>query len=358
MRSLRIRYSSNSNSRWVSSIWRSPRSDFVRVGVQRQVADAQRRRSARRAAAQQRAHPREQLLALERLDQVVVGARVEARRRATRARPGRSGSGSARRRRYAASAQPRGRRSRAARGRGSRGRARTSACAPAPRGRRGQAHLVSLHAQRALQCLGDVLVVLDDQYAWCAGKLVHRLYLVAVGAKAMVSLAGRFTPVGVEVAPDGHKAQARLAALASRASSAYAAGRAARRQGAVRRAAGACRAARLALSGIRALRVCRLYQRGRDVLGMGLLAAGAFMSFVLYGGWNGGRAGCALAVALGWMLGPGARPHAARAGGRGRLASARSAACAARRRHGVRRARVDGRRATRPAPGWRACSHP
>jgi S-DNA-T family DNA segregation ATPase FtsK/SpoIIIE len=46
-----------------------------------------------------------------------------------------------------------------------------------------------------------------------------------------------------------------------------------------------------------------LDQRGRDVLGLGLVAAGVFMGFVLYGGWDGGRAGHALVVALGWMLG-------------------------------------------------------
>jgi S-DNA-T family DNA segregation ATPase FtsK/SpoIIIE len=46
-----------------------------------------------------------------------------------------------------------------------------------------------------------------------------------------------------------------------------------------------------------------LDQRERDVLGLALVAAGVFMGFVLYGGWNGGRAGHGLAVALGWMLG-------------------------------------------------------
>jgi S-DNA-T family DNA segregation ATPase FtsK/SpoIIIE len=46
-----------------------------------------------------------------------------------------------------------------------------------------------------------------------------------------------------------------------------------------------------------------LDQRGRDVLGLGLVAAGVFMGFVLYGGWNGGRAGHGLATALGWLLG-------------------------------------------------------
>src|SRR4051812_14656573 len=51
---------------------------LVRVGVQLQVADDERRAPARRAAAQQRAQPGEQFLALERLDEIVVGARVQA----------------------------------------------------------------------------------------------------------------------------------------------------------------------------------------------------------------------------------------------------------------------------------------
>ncbi len=46
-----------------------------------------------------------------------------------------------------------------------------------------------------------------------------------------------------------------------------------------------------------------LDQRERDVLGLALVAVGVFMGFVLYGGWNGGRAGHGLAVALGWTLG-------------------------------------------------------
>jgi DNA segregation ATPase FtsK/SpoIIIE, S-DNA-T family len=46
-----------------------------------------------------------------------------------------------------------------------------------------------------------------------------------------------------------------------------------------------------------------LEQRERDVLGLALVAIGVFMAFVLYGGWNGGRAGHGLAVALGWSLG-------------------------------------------------------
>jgi DNA segregation ATPase FtsK/SpoIIIE, S-DNA-T family len=46
-----------------------------------------------------------------------------------------------------------------------------------------------------------------------------------------------------------------------------------------------------------------LDQRQRDVIGMGLVAAGVFMGFVLWGHWNGGRAGHGLAVALGWAVG-------------------------------------------------------
>jgi S-DNA-T family DNA segregation ATPase FtsK/SpoIIIE len=46
-----------------------------------------------------------------------------------------------------------------------------------------------------------------------------------------------------------------------------------------------------------------LDQRQRDVLGLALLAIGVFMGFVLYGGWNGGHGGHAVAVALGWTLG-------------------------------------------------------
>src|SRR4029077_3670527 len=47
----------------------------------------------------------------------------------------------------------------------------------------------------------------------------------------------------------------------------------------------------------------KLDQRERDVLGLALVAIGVFMGFVLYGDWDGGRAGHALAVSLGWTLG-------------------------------------------------------
>jgi DNA segregation ATPase FtsK/SpoIIIE, S-DNA-T family len=46
-----------------------------------------------------------------------------------------------------------------------------------------------------------------------------------------------------------------------------------------------------------------LDQRQRDVIGLGLVAAGIFMGFVLWGHWNGGHAGHGLAVGLGWAVG-------------------------------------------------------
>jgi S-DNA-T family DNA segregation ATPase FtsK/SpoIIIE len=71
-----------------------------------------------------------------------------------------------------------------------------------------------------------------------------------------------------------------------------------------------------------------LDQRGRDVLGLALVAVGVFMGFVLYGGWEGGRAGHGLAVALGWALGKArvlAPPALIGAGGMLLLAQALSA---------------------------------
>jgi S-DNA-T family DNA segregation ATPase FtsK/SpoIIIE len=60
----------------------------------------------------------------------------------------------------------------------------------------------------------------------------------------------------------------------------------------------------------------------RDVLGLASIAAGIFMAFVLYGGWDGGRAGHAVAVALGWCVGRarGLAPLALIAGGGALLA--------------------------------------
>jgi DNA segregation ATPase FtsK/SpoIIIE, S-DNA-T family len=53
----------------------------------------------------------------------------------------------------------------------------------------------------------------------------------------------------------------------------------------------------------RGLQGFELDQRARDVIGLALVAVGVFMGFVLYGNWDGGRAGHGLAVAFGWVLG-------------------------------------------------------
>jgi S-DNA-T family DNA segregation ATPase FtsK/SpoIIIE len=46
-----------------------------------------------------------------------------------------------------------------------------------------------------------------------------------------------------------------------------------------------------------------LDQSQRDVAGLALAAVGVFMGFVIYGGWNGGRFGHGLSVAIGWCVG-------------------------------------------------------
>ncbi len=53
----------------------------------------------------------------------------------------------------------------------------------------------------------------------------------------------------------------------------------------------------------RGLQGFELDQRARDVIGLALVAVGVFMGFILYGDWDGGRAGHGLAVAFGWVLG-------------------------------------------------------
>ena len=46
-----------------------------------------------------------------------------------------------------------------------------------------------------------------------------------------------------------------------------------------------------------------LGERGKEVLALALLACGLYLVFVIYGGWDGGRAGHGLTVGLGWILG-------------------------------------------------------
>src|SRR3954454_5021262 len=46
-----------------------------------------------------------------------------------------------------------------------------------------------------------------------------------------------------------------------------------------------------------------LEQRHLDLIGLGLGALSVFLAFVIYGGWQGGRAGEALVEGLGWLIG-------------------------------------------------------
>src|SRR3954469_8174662 len=46
-----------------------------------------------------------------------------------------------------------------------------------------------------------------------------------------------------------------------------------------------------------------LEQRHLDLIGLALVAVAVFLAFVLYGGWQGGRAGEALVDGIGWAVG-------------------------------------------------------
>ncbi|HTR88518.1 MAG TPA: DNA translocase FtsK, partial [Solirubrobacteraceae bacterium] len=63
------------------------------------------------------------------------------------------------------------------------------------------------------------------------------------------------------------------------------------------------RASALLGGGVFSLRAPELDQRQRDMLGFWAIAAGVFLGFVIYGGWDGGRVGEGLAEALGWCVG-------------------------------------------------------
>src|SRR3954468_6821970 len=147
--------------------------DLVRVRVQRQVGDDERRAAPRRPAAQQRAQAGEQLLALERLDEVVVGAGVEA----LDARLDGVARGEHEDRHVVGRAQaPRDLDAVDLReaeiedhevgmvGGGLVERGLAVARDP---------HVVAVQAQRALQDLGDLVVVLDDEHAGIATDTVH-----------------------------------------------------------------------------------------------------------------------------------------------------------------------------------------
>ena len=131
--------------------------------VQPQVPQHQRRGAARRPAPHQRAHPGEQLLALERLDEIVVGAGVESLDTIVEIGPGREDQDrdvvvlaqSAKHLDAVELGQPEVEDHQVRHELGRRNE-RLVAVARA-------ADLVSLLAQRAAQDVGDLLVVLDDE---------------------------------------------------------------------------------------------------------------------------------------------------------------------------------------------------
>ncbi len=136
------------------------------VGVEGEVADPQRGHPARRPPPQQRAHPRQQLLPLERLDEVVVGADVQP----GDARVQRVARGQHEDRRVVlVGAQLAGdveavhpRQAEVEHDQvGEEGVDLVQRLDPVA----GELHLVALQAQRALEHLGDLLVVLDDEHA-------------------------------------------------------------------------------------------------------------------------------------------------------------------------------------------------
>ncbi len=135
-------------------------------GLSVKVADAQRGHAARGTAAQQRPHAGEQLLAFERLDEVVVGAHVQA----LDARLQRVAGGEHQDRRVVAVvAQALGDVDAVQAGQAEvqhddvrQERVRLIEPAHAVGGK---LDLIALEPQRALEDLGDLLVVFDDEHA-------------------------------------------------------------------------------------------------------------------------------------------------------------------------------------------------
>src|SRR3954470_13546866 len=172
---------------------------LVRIGVEGQVAHPQRRHAAGRPAAQQRAQAGEQLLALERLDEVVVRADVQAlHTRIERVARGQHED----RRVVVVFAQPPGDVDAVEAGQpevehdqiGQEGMdvlERLDAVA-------GELDLIALQAQRALQHLRDVLVVLDDEHAYGAVRGIHGCLTDYVGELNGRYVNGRNAIVGVE----------------------------------------------------------------------------------------------------------------------------------------------------------------
>src|SRR5215218_4700495 len=176
---------------------------LVRVGIERQVAHPQRRHPARRPTAQQCPQAREQLLALERLDEAVVGADVEP----FHARVERVARGEHEDRRVVVVApqpprdvdpvepgQPEVEHDQV-------GQERVDVLERLDAVAR-ELDLVALPAQRALEDLRDVLVVLDDEHANGAVRSVHGCLEDYVRELNARYVPGRNATVGVEASRD------------------------------------------------------------------------------------------------------------------------------------------------------------
>ena len=116
----------------------------------------------------------------------------------------------------------------------------------------------------------------------------------------MVSLTGRLRARGVEVALDASDPPEILLRLPHTAPARPPPNAAGRPGG-----AGVSRSSRRSARNVARLRARTplLGERGKEVLALALLACGLYLVFVIYGGWDGGRAGHGLTVALGWILG-------------------------------------------------------
>src|SRR5437868_3016218 len=266
--------------------------DLMGVGVEPQVADDQRRGAPRRPAAQQRAQPGEQLLAFERLDDVVVGARVQALDPLLEPVAGGEHEDADV---VLALAQLLGDLDAVELGQpeiqqdhvGQEGMRLIQRIHAVAR----EAHVVALHPQRTLERERDLVVVLDHEHARGARKVVHgidgrpnrtiqrgvlvRLY---AGRVARAGVEGRWSPM-----PKRRKAQR---TRARKPASNAAPRRPPRRYGA----------------GLW-LRLPVFDQRQLDLVGLALVALGVFLAFVLYGDWNGGKVGGALADGCRYLVG-------------------------------------------------------
>src|SRR3954452_6979249 len=153
--------------------------NLVRVRVEREIADAQRGHAARRAAPEQRAHACEQLLAFERLDEVVVGADVQA----LHARLQCVACGEHQDRRVVPVVAQATGDIEAVQPRqaevedddvGQEGVGLVEAAHPIG----GELDLIALQAQRALQDLGDLLVVFDDEHTDGTARGFHYIFML------------------------------------------------------------------------------------------------------------------------------------------------------------------------------------